>query len=304
MKFISFYEDKMKLKQKDEIFNYFIRNLNETIYGFDYFNDWEKIHINTYESENEINLLNKLIGSVDFEKEFKNLIKTNPKVIRIIPQLLAIRKTKINVRMPNEKDRYNINGFSFIGKKEMTEKEIDDIYKFVSGSNLELIFDGRISNLMDFLYGVELGIDTNGRKNRGGKYMEKEIESYIKELKDKKGYEYIREANSKKIKKEFGIELKMNKNERRYDFAIKTDKKLILVETNFFNGGGTKLKSVAGEFVELNHFMKENNPDVDFIWLTDGVGWRTTKSTLNEAFESMDYIFNLKMLENGILEEF
>ena len=100
------------------------------------------------------------------------------------------------------------------------------------------------------------------------------------------------------------IELPIDKSSRQYDFAIlNKNNKLILIETNFFSSGGSKLKSVAGEFQALDTFLKEQEIIDSFIWITDGAGWLTAKLPLQEAFISNDYIINTKMIFDGALEE-
>jgi hypothetical protein len=150
---------------------------------------------------------------------------------------------------------------------------------------------------------VEVGLDSNGRKNRGGTLMESIVETYIKDFCTKSGYHYIAQANSRKIKEKWDFEVKVDKSSRSFDFAIYNpiSKKLKLVETNFFNGGGSKLKAVSGEFKGLHDELEKQ--EIDFIWITDGLGWRTTLRPLEEVFNHNKYIFNLSMLEENILSE-
>lgn len=149
------------------------------------------------------------------------------------------------------------------------------------------------------MIGVEAGLDSNARKNRGGHAMEEIVTVFISDLCKRKGYKHIREADAKKIKAELGYTVPVDKSSRRYDFAIDNKKELFLVETNFYGGGGSKLKSTAGEYRNLFDVLKGEH---NFIWITDGFGWKTTIRTLRETFDHNDYLFNLSMLEKGILE--
>ena len=150
---------------------------------------------------------------------------------------------------------------------------------------------------------MEVGLDSNGRKNRGGILMEEIVESFISDFCKNKGFEYLPQARATAIKNKWGLTIKINKSERSFDFAIynPVNKKIKLIETNFYNGGGSKLKAVCGEFQNLYSELKEQN--IDFIWITDGLGWHTTKKPLQETFNHNDYVFNLSMLEEDILDK-
>ena len=149
------------------------------------------------------------------------------------------------------------------------------------------------------MIGVEAGLDSNARKNRSGHSMEDIVEAFIVDLCNKKKFRYLKEANSEKIEQEFGYKVPVDKSSRRYDFVIDNGKELFIIETNFYSGGGSKLKSTAGEYRNLFDVLAGK---YKFIWITDGLGWKTTSRPLRETFNHNDFIFNLTMLENGILE--
>jgi len=149
------------------------------------------------------------------------------------------------------------------------------------------------------MIGVEAGLDSNGRKNRGGHAMEDIVEAFIVDLCNKKKFRYLKEANSEKIKQEFGYDVPVDKSSRRYDFVIDNGKELFIFETNFYGGGGSKLKSTAGEYRNLFDVL---DGKYKFIWITDGLGWKKTTKPLRETFNHNDYLFSLTMLEKGILE--
>jgi len=149
------------------------------------------------------------------------------------------------------------------------------------------------------MIGVEAGLDSNGRKNRGGHAMEDIVETFIVDLCNKKKFRYLKEANSEKTKQEFGYNVPVDKSSRRYDFVIDNGKELFIFETNFYGGGGSKLKSTAGEYRNLFDVL---DGKYKFIWITDGLGWKKTTKPLRETFNHNDYLFSLTMLEKGILE--
>jgi hypothetical protein len=195
-----------------------------------------------------------------------------------------------------DKVKKNSEFFDFTGK----EKDINKYFEFFDKSGLTRLFkrDG-IKNLVDYVMGVEVGLDSKGRKNRGGTLMESIVEIFVKDFCEKKGFQYLSQANAKKILKEWNCVIAVDKSSRSFDFAIfnPVSKKVKLVEANFYNGGGSKLKSVCGEFRILFNELKIQN--IDFIWITDGLGWRTTLRPLEETYNHNEYVYNLQMLEEG-----
>jgi type II restriction enzyme len=302
MKELSFYREVLGCNTEDDVFNYIISNLKPSNIIWSYFVNWEKVFDNTREIELVLNNLNYLIGKDNFDDAFRYLVKQNKDIIRVIPALVVrngnIRKRiKILVDYSNKKLVYEDYDFA---KKDITDSDIEKYLKFMKNTGFKaLITDKKIKNLVDYMIGVEAGLDSNGRKNRGGKAMEEIVEVFIKDACDKKGYRYLKEANSEKIKHNFNYDVPVDRSSRRYDFAVDTDKELILFETNFYGGGGSKLKSTAGEYRNLFDVLKNQ---FRFIWITDGKGWEKTARPLRETFNHNDYLFNLAMLENGILD--
>jgi len=303
MKYLEFYKNK-GLKE-DKVFNYFMENIRTSIKTWDYFVNWEKVNRGVEKVKVELNILNSLIGADNLEKEFIALIQEYPKVIKVFPILLAVRDNKLEIMKNYEKLNLNYDIFDFETDKEIGEKEAENYFVFIKKSGLIQLFENkRIKNFGDYVFGAEVGLDSNGRKNRGGTLMENIIEAFVEDFaKNNKNIQYIPQAKASKIKEAWGVDVKFDKSSRSYDFAIfnSKTKKLFLIETNFFNGGGSKLKSVCGEFKTLFRDLKEQK--IDLIWITDGKGWESTKKPLEESFNQLDYLFNLRMLEEGIFEE-
>lgn len=302
MKDLRFYSDVLKCSGKDAVFEFLVSNLKPSNRLWSFFVNWEKVLNNTKKVEVELNLLNYLIGKEDFDKEFRFLVEKNPEVVKVIP-LLAVRdgsnNKKFKILVNYEKKRLDYEDYDFDNDKP-TKEDINKYLKFIERTGVKkLIASKKIKNLVDYILGVEAGLDSNARKNRGGDVMENIVEVFIKDVCQKKNIKYIKEANKEKIKKELGYDVPIDKSSRRYDFAIDNGKELFIIETNFYGGGGTKIKSTAGEYKPLNDILKGK---FKFIWITDGLGWKTANLPLRETFEHNDYIFNLKMLEKGILE--
>jgi hypothetical protein len=277
-------------------FNNLINTFKSSIKTWDYFVNWKKVFSNASELEIILNKLNYLLGKDNLKEEFKKLYKSNPDIIKAIPVLLAVRENKLEIF---DKVTKNSEFFDF----SINDKTPDEYYEFLEKSGLARLFqkDG-IKNLVDYVMGVEVGLDSNGRKNRGGTLMEEIVGTIIGDFCKKNSFEYLAQARSTAIKSKWNLDVKVDKSERSFDFAVYNpkNKKIKLFETNFYNGGGSKLKAVCGEFKSLHTELKEQ--DIDFIWVTDGLGWFTTQRPLEETYNHNDYVFNLNMLETGILD--
>lgn len=296
MKYIDKYNS-MGILSENAAFEYLLANLKDTIRTYDFFVAWDKVMGNVSRVEVSLNILNTLIGKDNIATRLKQLIKEYPEVVPVIPLLIAVRGKSIKVS--------EIDGdiwYSFVKKTVYTQEEIEQIAFFADKSGLlKFISDKSVKNLVDYCIGVEVGLDTNARKNRSGTAMENLIEVYVKAICEKHKYRYLAQATASKIKQEFGKEVSTDKADRHFDFAIDTGNMLYLSEVNYYGGGGSKLKSVAGEFSNLFGLVK--NDTTGFIWITDGEGWLTAKRPLSETFHATDYVMNINMIEQGLMEE-
>lgn len=293
----------LNLSAPDEVFDYMIENLKPSNMLWTYFVNWEKVKNNTGLIEVPLNILNYMIGKDNFDDELRNLIADNPSVIPVLPSLAVrdgknTKKFKILVDFENRILKYEDIDFT---KTNPTPEDIEKYLMFVKKTGIQdLIQSKTIKNLVDYMFGVEAGLDSNARKNRGGHSMEHITEAYVADLCERKGFKYLAQANAAKILSEFGVNVPVDKSSRSYDFVIKTDINLYIFETNFYQGGGSKLKSTAGEYRNLFNVLDGKFP---FIWVTDGMGWHTTKRPLGETFYQNDYVFTLRLLEDGVLDE-
>jgi hypothetical protein len=278
-------------------FEHLISTFKSSIKTWDYFVNWKKVFENKSELEITLNKLNYLLGKENLQTEFNKLFASNPDIVKAFPVLLAVRENKLEIF---DKQERTTELFDFTSSNNTPEK----YYEFLDKSGLAKLFkkDG-VKNLVDYVMGVEVGLDSNGRKNRGGTLMEEIVEQFIKDFCAKHGFEYLAQARATAIQNKWGVTVRVDKSERSFDFAVFNPKnrKIKLFETNFYNGGGSKLKAVCGEFKSLFDELKAQN--IDFVWVTDGLGWHTTKRPLEETYNHNEYVFNLQMLEDGALEE-
>lgn len=288
----------LKLKNEDDLFLKITESFKEKITRWDYFVNWEKVSINVKMFEKELNILNYLIGKENLEKEAFDLFKRYPETIKAIPTLLAVREGAIDVLIETKNFKYkNLNFFQF----EYTDSEINDIVEFIIKTGFgNLILNKQIKNFVDYATGVEVGLDSNARKNRGGALMESMVEEFVSDTCQNLGIQYLAQATSKKIKEQWNIDVKVDKSSRQLDFAINNNGKLFFIECNFYGGGGSKLKSTATEYIEMNRYW--NKQGIEFIWITDGAGWKSTLKPLREYFDKADYLLNLEMLKENTLQ--
>ena len=277
--------------------------LQDSIFTWDYFTDFEKVKRNVKKIEKELNLLNYLIGKENIEEEFLSLVEEYPKVRKILPILIAIRDDKLSSTPINTNMKTFIpKNKKYIFNDEIKKKKKKELLVFFKETGLKEFFESKVvKNLVDYCIGVEVGFDTNARKNRTGTLMENIVGKYLETFCTKnKNFSFIEQATQKRIKEFLNYEIEIDKNSRRFDFALldKTENKLYLIEVNYYSA---KLKATAGEYKELHTFLKAQN--ITFIWITDGLGWQTAKSSLEETFNHNDYVINIEMLKNGISEE-
>ena len=287
-------------------FNELKDTFKDSIFTWNYFTNFEKVKVNATKVEKELNLLNYLIGKENIENEFLSLIEEYPKIREALPLLIAIRKDKLsNTSIIIDRDTLIAENKKYLFYDELTQNIKNELLIFFRESGLKDIFENKhIKNLVDYCFGVEVGFDTNARKNRTGKLMEDIVYQCLNEFcLENSDFSYIEQATQKRIKEQFDYEIEIDKNGRRFDFALynKTTNRLFLIEVNYYSGGGSKLKATAGEYKGLNDFIKEQG--IDFIWITDGKGWLTALNPLEETFNHNDYVINLNMVKNGILEE-
>jgi len=291
------------IKSPQERLAIFLESLSITNRTPEYYVNWKKVDRETKKYELELNTLNYLIGKDDIYFEALRLFTKQPNLLKAIPSLIASRDKVLDILTIDNDDNMFFKQLNF---KTIDASRIDDYMKFIEKSGL-LKFLQRHANrsLVDYVYGVETGLDSNARKNRSGKTMEGILERYVSRISKEQKLEWKAQATAKFIKNEWGIEVPVDKSERRFDVAVysKEKHKVWLLETNYYGGGGSKLKSVAGEFTELSQFVVTSDDDVEFVWVTDGQGWLTAHLPLAEAFNHITNVFNLEMLREGFLAE-
>ena len=279
-------------------FNAWLSGFRDSIADYGYYIDFEKVHRNVNSVKIELNILNSLIGSKNIEEDFDNLLKKYPEVLKCIPLLLAVRANEIYCQDKNGGYLYQFNGLPVNSNN----------YKYFMRETglFDLLENHIVNNLVDYATGVETGLDSNGRKNRGGHLMEDLVESFIQKAGFIKDVNYFKEMYIHQITDKWNIDLSAISNkgkmEKRFDFVIKTHDMIYGIETNFYGSGGSKLNETARSYKTLA-WETEEIDGFTFVWFTDGKGWTSARNNLEETFDVMQHIYNIKDLEEGVISE-
>lgn len=279
-------------------FNRWIANFRPSIANYEYYVDFKKVFSNVDELKIPLNILNSLIGSKDIESDFKKVATEYPETLRCIPILLAKRENEIMAM--DEKGSYTYR----FDKPNYT---IDEYATFMRKTGLfDLIGRHIINNLVDYVTGVEVGLDSNGRKNRGGHLMEDLVERYLIKAGYEKGVSYFKEMYIHEIEERWGIDLSTISNngdaEKRFDFVVKGDKAVYGIETNFYSSSGSKLNETARSYKTIT-LEARGLDNFKFVWITDGQGWYKAKNNLKETFDVLEHLYSITDLENGIIKK-
>lgn len=279
-------------------FEKWLGKFKNSIATYDYYIDLKKVIKNVDNIKIELNILNSLIGSKNIEKDFENIIKKYPETLKCIPILLAIRDTEIYAQDEEGSFLYNFKTPNY---------NIEQYKIFMRKTGLfNLIQNHIINNLVDYVLGVETGLDSNGRKNRGGHLMEDLVEKYIVKAGFIKGVNYFKEMKISEIEEKFKIDLSKISNNgktvKRFDFVIKTENMIYAIETNFYASSGSKLNETARSYKNIAQEAKGIS-GFTFAWFTDGKGWVDARNNLKETFETLETIYNIDDMENNVIEK-
>lgn len=278
-------------------FKEWFNTFTDSIATYEYYTDFNTVYKNIDKIKVELNILNSLIGSKNIENDFDALFKKYPEIRKCLPLLIAVREKEIKVIDEGEKLKYNFTNIN----------DIELLKRFMKKTGLfDLISNHLVNNLVDYATGVEVGLGSNGRKNRGGHLMEDVLQGFI----EKEGFvlnqTYFKEMYLKDIESKWNIDLStlsnLGKVAKRFDYVVKTKNCIYAFETNFYSSSGSKLNETARSYKMLAEESK-NIKGFAFVWVTDGLGWVGAKNNLEETFDVMENIYNIKELAEGKLKE-
>ncbi len=265
-------------------FTTFMSQLKETNQSLDFFCDFDKIHSNVNEIRLSLCMLNSLIGVVDMRSAVETIWERDRTAFNVMDILIAVR---------SEGRKKVLNSLGQCVTLDTLFESIDGVMEFLENTGLADVLQTRkITNLVDYVFGVETGLDSNARKNRSGHVMEKVVAEFF----DDNAIPYRTEVYSSEWSE---ITDALGDDEKRFDFVIETEDKTYLIEVNFYSGGGSKLNEVARAYSDIA--PKINAVDgFEFVWITDGLGWNFAKNKLQEAFNIIPSIYNLTSIQSFI----
>ena len=265
-------------------FNLFMSQLQETNQTLDFFCDFDKISQNVADIKLSLCMLNSLIGYTDMRKSVETIWKRDKSAFNVMDILIAVR---------SEGKKKVLDSLGRCVVLDSLFESVDGIMEFLDNTGLtEILQSKKINDLVDYVFGIETGLDTNARKNRSGHVME----GMVARILDKNGISYRQEVYSSEWP---AITKVLGDDEKRFDFVIKTKHKTYLIEVNFYSSGGSKLNEVARSYSDIA--PKINSvPGFEFVWITDGIGWNSAKNKLQEAYSIIPSVYNLTNIRSFI----
>lgn len=283
---------------KGRDFDLWRSKFRKSISSYDYYVDFEKVIKNVEDIKIELNILNSLVGSKNIESDFEKVVSKYPETLKCIPILLAVRADELYAQDEDGAFDYNFKNIN---------QSVEQYKIFMKKTGLfDMLENHIVNNLVDYVYGVETGLDSNGRKNRGGHQMEDLVERYIKKAGFIKDVNYFKELKTTEMEKMWNLDLSVLSNKgkvvKRFDFVIKTESTIYAIETNFYASQGSKLNETARSYKMIAQEAEEIE-GFKFVWFTDGLGWQSARENLRETFDIMEHIYNIDDLENDIISQ-
>ncbi len=263
----------------------------ESMNGYGYYTDFEKVYKKTELFKTEIFILNSLVGSKNIERDFEAIVSKYPECLKAVPILLAVRENEIYCQDENGAVNYH-----FSSKVQTVEQ-----YKYFMRQTglFDMLQNHIIGNLYDYVTGVEVGLDTNGRKNRGGNLMERLVEGYLQKAK----VEYYKQMDLSETERRWSLDLSAISakgiSTKRWDFVIKSPSCVYAMETSFYASNGSKLNETARSYKAIAEEAK-NIPGFRFVWITDGGGWKNARHNLEETFQVLPDLYNIADMESDL----
>ena len=262
----------------------FMSQLKETNQTLDFFCDFDRIHDNVEDIKLSLCMLNSLIGAADMQSAVETIWRRDKSAFNVMDILIAVR---------SEGKKKVLNSLGECVILDSLFESVDGVMEFLNDTGLAEVFQSqKITNLVDYVFGVETGLDSNARKNRSGHVME----NVVAEIFENNGVDYRTEVYSSEW-----VEMTkaLGDDEKRFDFVIETPQKIYLIEVNFYSSGGSKLNEVARAYSDIA--PKINAVDgFEFVWITDGIGWNSARNKLQEAFNIIPSIYNLTSIEEFV----
>lgn len=303
MAHLKVYQKVLKTASLEELEEEFYRVLIDTNRSYNFFVDWEKVRSNVDRFNVEINILNSLIGSKNIALDFSKLLKKYPEVIEVIPIIIALREKKVKIVEDFTTKDVNIIEYLFEKRNTFSDGEIRKLTHFCQKTGLfNLLSDKKLQNLRDYILGVEVGMDTHARKNRSGEAMELAITPLLKTFERSiEDFQVVAQKRFRYLKEKLKLAPPDSLLDRKFDFLLIHKEKYFNLEADYFKVTGSKPQEIVDAY--LNRQKELHSVGWQFIWITDGEGWRGQKNQLRKSLQEMDYVLNLHFIREGMLEE-
>lgn len=265
-------------------FNLFMSQLQETNQTLDFFCDFDKISLNVEDIKLSLCMLNSLIGASDMRRAVETIWKRDRAAFKVMDILIAVRSEGKKMVLDSQGQCVVLDSLF---------DSVDGVMEFLNDTGLTEVFQQqKIKNLVDYVFGIETGLDTNARKNRSGHVME----NMIAHVFDNHGISYRQEVYSSEWP---AISKVLGDDKKRFDFVIETEQKIFLIEVNFYSSGGSKLNEVARSYSDIAPKINSVS-GFEFVWITDGIGWKSARNKLQEAYNIIPSIYNLTNMQDFI----
>ena len=296
---ISFYRNNLNINDGNELEQFLCDTFVETNYTYSFFVDWEKVTKNRDVFRNELALLSSLRGSSNPSKQLRTLITKYPEVVRVFPLLLAERERILKV-LRSIKPEYQYIVYDF-RSSSYSKSEINSMVEFCEKTGLLRIL-ASMDSTIDYMTGIEVGLDSNARKNRSGNFMEDAVDEILTDIVSRNpNIKRVRQKQFKHLHTEFGISVPSSLKQRKFDEVVFFNKIGINIEANFYSGTGSKPSEIVESYISRKNEL--DSMEWKFIWITDGNGWRKMRNQLRRGVDNFEYVLNLHMLEKGLLEK-
>ncbi|HOP61034.1 MAG TPA: type II restriction endonuclease [Candidatus Saccharicenans sp.] len=291
-----------KFRTAEEVIEEFHRTLLYTNRDFKFFVNWQKVKQNVQKYRVSLNILNSLIKNPNFDSQLEYILKKYPEVLPCFPPLLAVRETEMKLVDDFLAADPNFMEYNF-SEHKMTQEEINKTIIFCDKTGLKAFFQNLCQvSLEDYLSGVEVGLDTNARKNRSGRAMEELIKGLMVKIQSQAKIKAVLKQKNFKVLADYEIEINNHLKKRKGDFIlIKENGALINIEVNFYSGTGSKPQEIVDAYINRQQELK--NDGYYFIWVTDGSAWNGQRNQMIRAFDELDYVLNTSFVKRGFLQK-
>lgn len=281
---------------EDVAFDHLLGSMRDSIKAWDWYVNWKKVYSHRSSLEMALNTLNYVVGKPDVKAALREVLREHPGTLQLFPILIATRDKELTI-VETVDDRLRERKFRFDDVDRLSEAEVEEACEFASRSGLLDLFRN-VRNLPDYVLGVEVGLDSNSRKNRTGSAMEQLVQEIVLSLRDH-GAQTLTQATPGRIRESFGKVVPPWEGKRKFDFAAHFSGVLTVIEANYYSTRGSKLNSVGGQYSDMADRFAEAGHR--FVWVTDGCGWHKTRAALRDAFRRIGFVMNLEGLQQGAL---